>query len=319
MRLPDFLIIGAAKSGTTTLYEYLCRHPQVYMSHPKEPEFFARDDNYARGMDWYTSLFNKAKPHQICGEASTIYTLSPYFPKTAARIAQALPNVKLIYIMRHPVDRAYAYYVQLKKNAQNANRQLKVIKTFEESIKPDGRQSIKMHVPDPAIVDSHLPKVPGLYLDGSNYMQQIEQYLQFFPKESFLFLFMEDLIHKPAETMYQICRFLSLDDQFDWNKINPIVANQTRQHTKRFIRSRMTAPLRAISSVARIATFLPKTVRNRIYQGLRKLPYYEKWIKKQYIPPPMRPETRQMLLEQFREPNRKLAEFLNRDLSHWSK
>ncbi|NER32103.1 MAG: sulfotransferase domain-containing protein, partial [Symploca sp. SIO1C4] len=77
MRLPDFLIIGAAKSGTTTLYKYLCRHPQICMSNPKEPDFFAIDHIYDQGIDWYSSLFSEARLKQVCGEASTTYTRLP--------------------------------------------------------------------------------------------------------------------------------------------------------------------------------------------------------------------------------------------------
>ncbi|MEQ9237522.1 sulfotransferase domain-containing protein [Coleofasciculus sp. E2-BRE-01] len=323
MKLPYFLIIGAAKSGTTTLYQYLCRHPQVYMSTPKEPEFFARDDRYAKGIEWYASLFSQAEPHQICGEASTIYTLWPHFPETAARIARWLPHVKLIYVMRHPVDRAYSYYVQLIKNAQNTRRQLKIIKTFEESINPDVMpdvmQVVPPPVPDPKIVDSHLPKCPGLYLDGSDYIQQIEQYLQFFPREAFLFLLMEDLIQSPADSIKRVFKFLEIDDEFDVIRDNPIAANQTRTHTNWFLRSRITAPLKKIPGIYRTAKLLPQGTRDQVYHLLKRLPYYNAQVEKQYLPQPMRPETRQMLLEKFCQPNQRLAEFLNRDLSHWSK
>jgi len=319
MKLPHFLIIGAAKSGTTTLYQYLCRHPQVYMSTPKEPEFFARDDRYAKGIEWYASLFSQAEPHQVCGEASTIYTLWPHFPETAARIARWLPHVKLIYVMRHPVDRAYSYYVQLIKNAQNTRRQLKIIQTFEESINSDVMQVVSPPVPDPKIVDSHLPKCPGLYLDGSHYIKQIEQYLQFFPREAFLFLLMEDLIQSPADSIKRVFKFLEIDDEFDAIKDNPIAANQTSTHTNWFLRSRITAPLKKIPGVYRTAKLLPQGTRDQVYQLLKRLPYYNAQVKKQYLPQQMRPETRQILLEKFCEPNQRLAEFLNRDLSHWSK
>ena len=319
MRLPNFLIIGAAKSGTTTLYQYLCRHPQVYMSTPKEPEFFARDDRYAKGIEWYASLFSKAEPYQVCGEASTIYTLWPHFPEAAARIAQWLPNVKLIYVMRHPVDRAYSYYVQLIKNAQNTRRQLNIVKTFEESINPDVVQVIPPPVPDPTIVDSHLPKCPALYLDGSNYIKQIEQYLQFFPRKAFLFLLMEDLIQDPAESTRKVFNFLGIDDEIDVIRDNPIRANQTKTHTEWFLRSRITAPLKKIPGVSHTSKLLPQRTRDHVYQLLKRLPYYKEQVENQYLPQPMRPETRRMLLERFQKPNQRLAEFLNRDLSSWSR
>ena len=113
MKLPDFIIIGAAKAGTTSLYALLDRHPDIFMPAHKEPEFFARDDHYAKGIDSYATLFEGATPHQQVGEASTLYSLAPFFGHTAGRIKAHLPQVKLIYVMREPVARAYSFYVQL--------------------------------------------------------------------------------------------------------------------------------------------------------------------------------------------------------------
>jgi hypothetical protein len=294
MRLPDFLIIGAAKAGTTTLYEYLIRHPQIYMSTPKEPEFFAREENYAKGIDWYASLFSDAAPHQVCGEASTRYTMHPWFP-AADRIVQVLPRAKLIYLMRHPVERTYSHYVQSIKNSQNTRLQLEVTETFEERIQRD-----------------------DFMLDTSNYIKQIEHYLQFYSQDSFLFLLMEDLIENPANILRKVCNFIGVDDTIDLLAAAPIAANQASSHYQRFLREQTTAKLRSNPVIDRTAKLLPQWLRDRAYQLLTKLPY-RKSIEKKYLPPPMLPETRQMLLERFREPNHKLSKLLDRDLSHWSK
>lgn len=294
MRLPDFLVIGAAKSGTTTLYEYLCRHPQIFMSTPKEPEFFARDEMYAKGLDWYASLFQSAKPNQICGEASTKYTRYPEYPEAAPRIAEALPNVKLIYLMRHPVDRAYSYYVQRIKTAQNTKVQLEVTETFEESIARDPR-----------------------FLESSDYLLQIEQYLKVFPRESMLLLMMEDLTLKPAETLQQICRFIGVDDQVDLIQSQPVAVNVARTHEEWFLRSRITAPLRAVPGISAAAALLPQSARDRAYRMLKKLPQSQQ-VAQKYVPAKMKPETRVALLAKYEPLNQKLAEFLDRDLSHWS-
>ena len=132
-KIPDFIIIGAAKSGTTSLYKYLCRHPQIFMCTPKEPDFFSIDANYFKGIDWYYSLFNEASPTQVCGEASTTYSRWHQHPKAAERIYQSLGQVKLIYIMRHPVDRAYSFYVHRFKGSLH-KPELAVSNTFEETI-----------------------------------------------------------------------------------------------------------------------------------------------------------------------------------------
>lgn len=292
MRFPDFVIIGAAKSGTTTLYQYLCRHPQVYMSTPKEPEFFARDEVYSLGSEWYASLFEQAKPDQICGEASTKYTNSDY-PKSAERLAQLVSNPKLIYVMRNPTERAYSHYVQRIKTGQNTRTQLEITRTFEEAIAQE-----------------------DFLLKSGIYIEQIENYLRFFPKESFLFLLMEDLIESPQDVLRQTCSFLGIDQEIDLTEEGLIYANQASTHKKWFLRSRITAPLKSISVVNKIAESLPKKYRDLAYTFLKNLPY-AKTVQDQYLPKPMLPETREILIDKFREPNQRLANFLNRNLSHW--
>ena len=284
-RLADFIVIGSAKSGTSTLFLYLQRHPQLYLPKRKEPNFFGKDENYAKGLDWYSSLFSSAQPHQLCGEASTDYAKFPKFPATVQRIAQTIPHVKLIYIMRHPVDRAYAYY-------RHVSRPSKVRETFEE----------------------HIART-NICLESSNYMMQIERYLQFFPKESFLFLLMEDLIDRPEETLPQVCRFIGIDD-IDLIEGDPICANNSTRFFQDILRQRVTAPLRSIPVLTKIAQSLPQSWRDVVY-GMLKRSSYAKSVAQAYQTPPMLPETRQMLLEHFREPNQRLAEFLDRDLSHW--
>ncbi len=293
-RLPDFIIIGAAKAGTTTLYQYLCRHPQIYMSTPKEPDFFAIESHYARGMDWYTSLFSDAEPHQICGEASTTYSRLQKYPKSLERIVATLPNIKLIYIMRQPIDGAYSFYIHRLKGARY-HPELAVSDTFEETIKQQNE-----------------------FLDNGYYIDCIEKYLGFFARESCLFLLMEDLIKKPGETLNNIFSFIGVDPGIDVVGDNLVAANKAGDHPDWFVRKQLTASVNGIPGVAQVAKLLPKGMRDGAYQLLKGF-QYKNWVETQYMPPPMLPETRQMLVERFREPNRRLAEFLNRDLFHWDK
>lgn len=294
MRLPDFLIIGAAKSATQTLYDYLRRHPQVFVSTPKEIEYFSRDENYALGLEWYASHFDAARPDQSCGEASTTYSDYPRFPEAASRIFKTIPACKLIYLMRHPVERAYSFYRQRIRNAQLMGHQLEVTRTFEQSLHDD--VSI---------------------LSASLYMLQIEQYLACFPRESLLFLLMEDLIQYPSQTLTKICQFLGVDPGIDLLQGSVVAVNQASEYDAWFLRSRVTAPLRAVPGLAGAAALLPQSARDRVYNVLKHLPYVET-VKEKYLPSPLTAETRQELLGYFLEPNRQLAGFLKRDLSHWS-
>ncbi|MEO1669812.1 MAG: sulfotransferase domain-containing protein, partial [Cyanobacteria bacterium J06631_2] len=240
MRLPNFIIIGAAKSGTTTLYQYLDRHPQIFMSNPKEPNFFASDRNYARGIDWYAELFQTAKADQIVGEASTPYTHQLHLPDVPQRIFQTVPDVKLIYIMRHPVDRAYSQYLQQIKIFQSRNYKadlegFKIPETFEELL-ARGNQTIE--------AADYMEQID--VLAASNYQEIINRYLQFFHRDSCLFLLFKDLIHEPAKIVDQICDFLEIDRATELMQQTQIKANVSAQHKEWYLRSRLTAPLKEV-------------------------------------------------------------------------
>lgn len=108
---PDFLIIGGMKCGTTTLAAQLAAQPGVFMTTPKEPNFFSDDDIHARGAAWYHGLFASARPGDLLGEASTHYTKLPTYPQTLPRMQAMLEAPKLIYMIRNPVTRAVSHYI----------------------------------------------------------------------------------------------------------------------------------------------------------------------------------------------------------------
>jgi hypothetical protein len=111
MALPDFLIIGAMKCGTSTLQAQLARQPGVFMSTPKEPNYFSDDAVFARGQGWYESLFAAAAPGDLRGEASTHYTKLPTHPRTLERVRPVLAAPRLIYMIRDPMARAVSHYI----------------------------------------------------------------------------------------------------------------------------------------------------------------------------------------------------------------
>ena len=108
MMLPTFIVIGAMKCGTNSLHRYLKLHPQICMSSTKEPNYFVEEKNYAEGIDWYQSLFKDST--KALGECSTNYSKRPFFQGVAQRIQAVLPDVKLIYLLRDPVERIISHY-----------------------------------------------------------------------------------------------------------------------------------------------------------------------------------------------------------------
>lgn len=111
MNRPDYIIIGAMKCGTSTLAAQLGQQQGLFMTTPKEPNYFSDDAIFAKGTDWYSALFDAAAAGDIKGEASTHYTKQPDYPQTLPRMTAALPDVKLVYMIRNPMVRLVSHYI----------------------------------------------------------------------------------------------------------------------------------------------------------------------------------------------------------------
>ncbi len=196
--LPNLLIIGAGKSGTTSLHGYLAAHPEVSMSETKELRLFVRDDWRDR-LDWYSQQFG---PARVRGESSPGYTMFPYRSSVAERIHEVIPDARLIYLVRDPVERAIASYVEF------------VSQGYEQ-------RSI-----DEALTDTADPANP--HICGSRYASQLERYLSYFPPERILVLDQLALLEQRAATLRAVFEFLGIDPTFE----SPTFAERvnTRQH-----------------------------------------------------------------------------------------
>jgi hypothetical protein len=178
--LPNFLIIGAMKAGTSSLYRYINDHPQVFMPERKELQFFGRADWRDR-FEWYEAQFQPGDSAIAVGEASTNYSKHPSIPNAADQIAQTIPHVKLIYVLRHPVDRAISQYLHEILH---------------------GRESRPIGVALQS--DPH-------YLDLSRYAMQIGRYLEHFPRERLLLVLSDELKHDRLATVQRVYAFLGID------------------------------------------------------------------------------------------------------------
>jgi len=207
--LPNFLIIGAQKSGTTSLYEYLVKHPSIYPAIVKEPTYFAM--YYHEKEGWYRSFFpliwtkifaEKIKHTKfITGEASTQYY---WYPHTAKRVAKLIPKAKIIFLLRNPIDRTFSHY---QMEYRNGNEEL----SFEEAIDAEeGRISneYKKIIEDQSYF-SHSYTIQA-YKAKSVYANFVEKWLEYFPQEQFLFVKSEDFYQKTSETMKRIFKFLEV-------------------------------------------------------------------------------------------------------------
>lgn len=316
-RLPDFIIIGAAKAGTTSLYEYLVRHPSLCMSNPKEPEFFAREDVYARGQHWYESLFAQARPDQRVGEASTLYTRSPDAVHVPDRMKRMLPDVKLIYMLRNPVQRAYSYYVQLVKNRQNASGSAPPARTFEEFLFPEQYPSRASRERFFAPFDSHIPDEPETLLGGGRYADMISLYARHFDQRNMLILLFDDFVQRPEWLLRQVFDFLDVEDHAkECIDAVPGAANVTSSHflglRHRVIGERLgSAPL--LQSVKRV---VPKSIRRGVVGMLAASGVGER-VESRLEPKGMERETKSYLIDYYEPQVRSVEQILDRDLSHW--
>ncbi len=179
---PNFLVIGAPKAATTTVCALLSEHPEVYMLPQKGTQFFNR--RYDFGWDWYEGLFSGAGDAKAIGEGSPSYAVATGDPPTAQRIAKHLPDVRLIYIVRHPVERLESHYVQQIDNGQQ-------FKSLSDAV-----------YNSPALVAA------------SRYWARISDYRQAFPDEQILVLFFEDFKKDPQETLRRCFEFLDVDPTF---------------------------------------------------------------------------------------------------------
>lgn len=220
--LPDFLIVGAQKSGTSSLYRYLAQHPQVRESVLKEVHYFdggLQDgiDTYALGEAWYRSHFplrSAMAPDQKTFEASPLYLLHPL---AAERIAALVPEVRIVAILRNPTDRALSHYFHnVRKNDQ---------RRVQETL-PVGQAMAEEEARLAPIVARGAYKEEAYrvfsYKARGRYLEQLQRYRDRFPAENILVLRAEDLFEDPAGLMDRLSGFLGLDRVagFDFSAMN---------------------------------------------------------------------------------------------------
>jgi hypothetical protein len=210
--LPSFIVIGAMKCGTSSLYQYLAQHPCVLPARRKEVHYFD-DSNYESGIAWYKANFPMSivartigfrnRQQVITGEASPYY-LS--FPLTPERMSTIMPSVKLIAMLRNPIDRAYSHYHHQVRHGREPLSFDEAIDAEETRIKGEREKIVQSgcYYSYNYWAYSYLER--GLYID------QIEHWMKFFSKEQLLILKSEDFFSSPAEELKKTLRFLDLPD-----------------------------------------------------------------------------------------------------------
>ena len=184
MALPNLIIIGAMKCGTSSMHNYLDAHPEISMSRQKELNFFSFDRHWPRGEDWYGRHFSSTAA--IRGESSPSYSKFPKVPHVPERIKTLIPSACFIYLVRDPVARIVSHYMHLRDGGKENRSLNEALSQFE------GNQ----------------------YIDCSRYHMQLQQYLDHFPQSQILVVSAEEMKANRHETLREVFRFLDVDESF---------------------------------------------------------------------------------------------------------
>lgn len=279
MRLPDFIIGGAPKAGTTSVFEYLDQHPGVFTSNPKEPHFFASIDRNepVRGMSFsrreYEALFDGAGLEQIAGEASTGYLR--HARRVAPKLAKCIPDIRLIFILRDPVDRAYSDFWHRLHTGDIPAR-----KSFADCAEE-----------------------PGHWIfHGSYYLDGLETFYDHFSHEQILIVLTRDLADEPDRTLEKTCSHIGVDPGFSFDTAR-------RHNVTRYPRS--PAFLRTFGHL--LPGFSQWTSKSSLLRPVRSRALFSRHSRK----PEMPTEVRARLVDRFESEILKVSRLIDRDLSDW--
>jgi hypothetical protein len=282
VRKPDFFLIGAAKAGTSSLFQYLTQHPRVFIPPIKEIHFFADQPppGKERTLEQYLELFRDCPEDVRAGDASTtsLHSLEAY-----RRIHEFRPDARIFAVLRNPIDRAYSWFWHNRRDFKED------LETFEEALAAE---------PDRARAGLLRFK----YVEHGMYHRQLRPFFDAFGRDRVHVHLSEDLRRDPGAVCASIFSSLDIDNY-------PVDASGVYNRS---------GPPRS-RTLSRLL-FLPFPGRTRVLKRLPRLVRFARGKVVQFnvqSPPRMRPETRRRLAEVFREDVERLEELLERDLGHW--
>ena len=300
LNMPNFLLIGAPKSGTTSLFQYLRMHPDIFMGSLKEPNFFALEGqkvNYQgpgdmRGnscritsLSAYQQLFMSGKQHKARGEASTVYLYSDIAAKNIAKYA---PDMKMIAILRNPIDLAYSAFLHMQREGREP------CTTFEEALAQEA-----MRIQENWAPLWHLT-AQGLYA------KQLARYYEYFPQQQLKIFIYEEWQENPQKVIKEILEFLNIDSSTTLDTSKRFNESGKPKHIWLHHLLTKNNPLKQA-----LKPFLPKRFRRNMMASLTKKNL------EQNTSMPMLDTTRDQLKHLFHGDIKDLEVLLQRDLSHW--
>jgi Sulfotransferase domain len=305
MKLPTFLILGAAKGGTTSLYAYLQQHPEVFMSVPKEPTFFGNEgtDGLFNGphdedrayhsrvittFSDYGALFRNVTDQKAIGEAS-VYSL--YLPQAPAQIKKYVPNAMMFAVLRNPADRAYSAYLHVVRQARERLSFAAALEKEPERIRQ--KWNPLWHF-----------KAMGFYYE------QVKRYYDMFGRQQVRIYLYEDFQKNPLAVISEVLESLAVNTSF--------TPDMSRRYKKSYV-----PKYPAIERVLHQSKVKVQFAKQHWPKPMRwRAKYLEAFIDRvaspnRFAPPPIPPDVRSSLLSEYHDDILRLSDLLGRDLSHW--
>lgn len=302
MTAPNFLIVGAAKAGTTTLYSLLGQHPQVFLPQAKEIQFFSNVNSlFASTIEDYFGLFSRASNYVAVGEVSPSYLYDPIAPKL---IYEALGNVKIVIVLRDPVKRAFSNWVH------NHNFGIEPLDF------PDAIAAEASRINDPDFRQKCLSNNDQtfFYFSRGCYADQIKRYQEVFGSQNVEVILLDDIAQQFTETMKNLSFFLGIDPKF---KFESVKSNQQPNFRSKKI-ARLFLNARQLR-LDRIMHLFPVRLRIVIWQAFRKL--VDLFLDGHKSGRRVRPESYKCALSnlyiRYSSELDALEDLLNRDFSNW--
>lgn len=286
----DFIIIGAQKGGTTSLFKYMEPHPQIYMPPEKECPYFNHEERISRGWEWYISeFFDEAPEDKLWGKATPHYMGDPRVP---GRIKDQLPSIKLIALLRNPIERAYSHYMMNVRRSREA-------RSFEDAV--------LQLLQDSALEEARdQPTETNSYLIRGEYGRLLGLYYELFPPDQILTVFTEELESDPDRILKQAFCFLGVEPHF-------IPPNLGTFYHKGGVKRRLPwvdRLRRAHFARSAWRTVAPKYRRRLMY-------WFEQW---NVVPEgirPIQPSIRRTLADFYKDDIDRLSALIGRDI-RWS-
>jgi hypothetical protein len=296
VKRPNFFIVGAPKSGTTAMYEYLRVHPEIFMPDFKEPYFFGNDLTYLMPrltLAEYMSLFAPATDEQRIGEASVTYL---YSRSAAKEIHEFDSHAKIIIMLRDPVEMIYSLHSQLLYT------EVEDTSDFEQALAAESDRKQGLRIPPKCTIVDFL-----LYREFGRYFAQVERYLDRFAQNVHIILY--DDFRRDVPVVYEhLLRFLEVDSAFRPNSFR--VVNQNKIRRNEWLKQLFRQP----EIVRATRVLLPsRSLRQSVAKHLQQLT-----IKKTKRPP-MPYTLKQQLRQEYLPEVERLSDLVGRDLSAWTK